>query len=171
MSTNMDRGSLIEKLADKEHASWSRWMSYLFSKCTRTPEGSLAIPTDLEHRWKNQMETPYEDLSLQEKESDRKEVYNILPDIDMYVTHAAVPEHPLLVVGIRSLRDSSSLRGNPPVHWRYQIIVESEDGELITCMPQVNWLHDASLQRDVMCGLLTMLGLRVRVLTGIQPEE
>src|SRR5690349_13503273 len=29
----MSREELIERLADKEHASWARWMGYLFSKC------------------------------------------------------------------------------------------------------------------------------------------
>jgi|SRR5579885_240478 len=85
----MNREALIEALADKEHASWARWMDYLFSKCLEvpTPDGrntEMVIPMGLVERWKRQVVTPYADLSEQEKESDRKEVAHILPIIEAY---------------------------------------------------------------------------------------
>lgn len=84
---------LIEQLADKEHASWARWMQYLFSKCQvlTLVEGEkiiadgFLIPYSLVERWSGQVETAYVDLSEAEKESDRKEVREILPIIRTYV--------------------------------------------------------------------------------------
>jgi hypothetical protein len=39
----MDKSELIEQLADKEHASWARWMEYLFSKCNFVQRGLLVF--------------------------------------------------------------------------------------------------------------------------------
>jgi len=81
----MSREELVEALSDKEHASWARWMEYLFSKCETYMAGdSLVIPGHLVRRWRGQVETPYSELSEQEKESDRKEVAHILPIIEAY---------------------------------------------------------------------------------------
>jgi RyR domain. len=74
---------LIEQLADKEHASWARWMAYLFSKCGRS-NGSLYIPESLRMHWQQQIDTPYAELSEREKQSDREEVAHILPIIEEY---------------------------------------------------------------------------------------
>ncbi len=77
----MSEEELIEALADKEHASWARWQSYLFSQCNRNESGELVIPEPLIWRWQRQIDTPYEGLSEQEKQSDRDEVAHILPII------------------------------------------------------------------------------------------
>lgn len=88
----MTRDELIEQLADKEHASWARWMDYLFSKCEDhfdDEEGfsyykGKIIPPDLIEHWQRQIDTPYEQLSEREKQSDRDEVAHILPIIEEY---------------------------------------------------------------------------------------
>ena len=80
----MTQAELIEALADKEHASWSRWMDYLFSKCTFTMHGDAIIPMELALRWKIQANTPYEQLTEREKQSDRDEVAHILPIIGKF---------------------------------------------------------------------------------------
>ncbi len=73
---------LIEQLADKEHASWARWMAYQFSRCEPLPDGSLVLPFPLVEHWQRQVETPYEQLTEREKQSDRDEVAHILPIIE-----------------------------------------------------------------------------------------
>lgn len=83
----MTEDELIEALAEKEHASWARWMAYLFSRCTKNQDGSFTIFTDFAERWGRQIATPYSDLSEQEKQSDRDEVAHILPIIEEYVNH------------------------------------------------------------------------------------
>lgn len=80
----MTKDELIEVLADAEHASWARWMAYLFSKSLNCQDGSVVIPGDLVRRWQMQVETPYADLSDREKQSDREEVEHILPFIEHY---------------------------------------------------------------------------------------
>lgn len=80
----MDEQELIEQLSEAEHTSWSHWMSYLFSKCTRQYDGTYVIPRELVTRWRYQIETPYAELSEQEKQSDRAEVAHILPIIQQY---------------------------------------------------------------------------------------
>src|SRR5260221_4066828 len=85
----MTEQELIEQLADKEHASWARWMQYLFAKCTRQYDGSLLIPLNLALRWNRQMSLPYAELTEREKQSDRDEVAHILPTIDEYMKQVA----------------------------------------------------------------------------------
>jgi hypothetical protein len=81
---------LIEALADKEHASWARWMNYLFDQCDEYIDtngfysGHRLIPSELVERWKRQAATPYAELTEQEKQSDRDEVLHILPIIAAY---------------------------------------------------------------------------------------
>lgn len=71
---NLNSKEVIEELSDLEHASWARWMEYLFSISKENEDGSVTIPKDKVKRWKRQSETDYDDLSNKEKESDRKEV-------------------------------------------------------------------------------------------------
>lgn len=70
-----DEDVLRETLAKAAHESWSGWMRYLFEhdETKYLPSGGLVIENELNSRWKRQMNTPYEELSEEEKESDRKE--------------------------------------------------------------------------------------------------
>lgn len=70
---------LIEELASIEHERWAHWQQYLHGKCKKQPDGSLAIPRDLVKQWERQMTTPYEQLSEEEKDSDRQQVQRYLP--------------------------------------------------------------------------------------------
>ncbi len=78
----MTKEELIELLADKEHAGWSRWMAYLFVRSKHQEDGSVLIPAELVEHWKRQVNTPYAELSEREKQSDRDEVAHILPIIE-----------------------------------------------------------------------------------------
>jgi hypothetical protein len=77
----MSEHELIERLADKEHAGWSHWMEYLFSKCERLSDGSAVIPGEFARHWQRQVVLPYAQLTEREKQSDRNEVAKILPII------------------------------------------------------------------------------------------
>ena len=52
---------LVEKLADFEHQQWTHWTRYMLANFT----------FDNLHRWENQCNMMYRDLSEKEKESDR----------------------------------------------------------------------------------------------------
>lgn len=84
MANNHD---LIEQLAEQEHASWARWMAYLFSKCERgssdDPDnpGGYIIPAGYVEALQRQIDTPYADLTEEEQQYDRDEVAHILPII------------------------------------------------------------------------------------------
>ena len=67
-----------EKLAKLAHEQWVGWMKYLFNKCAVTGNGLTIIPSWAVERWRRQMNTPYEDLPEEEKETDRKEADKIL---------------------------------------------------------------------------------------------
>jgi len=70
-----------EKLADIEHERWSDWQRYCHSKLSyveyehdgKTNAGYLMDAGDYT-RWERQIDTPYSDLSEQEKQSDRDQV-------------------------------------------------------------------------------------------------
>ena len=52
----------LEALAALEHDQWAHWTKYMLDHLT--PENII--------RWKKQIDTPYEDLSEKEKDSDRE---------------------------------------------------------------------------------------------------
>ncbi len=62
-----------EKLAEMAHEQWSGWMRYLFEKSSINEDGTCTIPKWATDRWVRQMNTPYDQLSQSEQESDRKE--------------------------------------------------------------------------------------------------
>jgi hypothetical protein len=70
---------LMETLASVEHERWSHWQHYMHSKCVPHGEdGALLIPADLVKRWQKQIDTPYSELTNEEKESDRDQVRKYL---------------------------------------------------------------------------------------------
>ena len=84
----------VEKGANLEHDRWARWQKYMFSKCKKHiilkkegqfgelkefETGALIVPKSLVDKWFRQIDTPYSELSKEEKESDRKETRNYLP--------------------------------------------------------------------------------------------
>lgn len=80
---NRIKGDVVEIMADVEHDRWAGWQKYFFSKCLLKPQSQVggmddryiyfALPKDLYERWTRQIETPYSELSEEEKDSDRKE--------------------------------------------------------------------------------------------------
>ncbi|HEY1920336.1 MAG TPA: hypothetical protein VGH27_32610 [Streptosporangiaceae bacterium] len=72
---------LIEELASAEHERWSSWQRHLHEQCEPEADGTLTIPAHLVRRWTMQMNTPYVQLSEQEKDSDREQVQRYLPII------------------------------------------------------------------------------------------
>ena len=72
-----EKRELREELASVQHEIWSHWMKYLFSQCSY-PTGGALIPGDKVERWSKQMNTPYDKLSEQEKESDREQADKVL---------------------------------------------------------------------------------------------
>jgi hypothetical protein len=73
---------LLEKLAAAEHERWAHWQRYLHQQCIPGPDGSLTIPPDQVRQWTEQMDTPYDDLTEAEKDSDRDQVARYLPLIE-----------------------------------------------------------------------------------------
>lgn len=72
---------LVDALAAIEHARWAHWQNYVHDQCEQHADGSLRIPADLVKRWKRQIETPYSELTEDEKNSDRQQVLRYLPTI------------------------------------------------------------------------------------------
>jgi len=69
-----------ERLAALAHEQWSGWMRYLFNQCRPASDGTefVEIPAWAVKRWTRQMNTPYAELSDDEKESDRKEATRMI---------------------------------------------------------------------------------------------
>lgn len=72
----------METLAATEHERWTSWQQHLHARCKRQADGSLVIPAELVQRWERQINTPYDQLSDTEKESDREQVRRYLAVID-----------------------------------------------------------------------------------------
>ncbi|WP_430250435.1 hypothetical protein [Neorhizobium sp. DAR64860/K0K1] len=71
----------LDQLASIEHERWGHWQRYMHSKAERQPDGSMVIPAELVAKWSRQMETPYEALTPEERESDKDQVRRYLPTI------------------------------------------------------------------------------------------
>jgi len=69
---------MLIKLADLQHEIWSHWMKYLFEVSIQNQDGSVTIPADKVNRWKRQMNTKYENLSNNEKNSDVEQARKVL---------------------------------------------------------------------------------------------
>ncbi len=69
----------IDNLADIEHDRWSHWQKYMHQKGERQPDGSLLISADLVAQWDRQIQTPFAELTDDEKESDRDQVRKYIP--------------------------------------------------------------------------------------------
>lgn len=52
----MTEQEMIEALADAEHASWARWMAYLFSRARSGPGFTKHISYDDVTRWQQRRE-------------------------------------------------------------------------------------------------------------------
>ena len=74
-------GGLIEVLASIEHERWSHWQKYMHGQGIKQPDGSLLMPANLVKRWERQLESDYQSLPEDEKESDREQVRKYLPVI------------------------------------------------------------------------------------------
>ena len=77
----MDDGKseLLEQLAAIEHERWAHWQRYMHEKGNRQHDGSLTLPADLVIKWDRLINTPYEQLTEKERESDREQVRRYLP--------------------------------------------------------------------------------------------
>lgn len=67
-----------EDLAEYAHNCWSRWMRHLFGKGAKNPDGSLTLPKEVVERWLRQMNTPYPELTAEDRVSDQNEAHKIL---------------------------------------------------------------------------------------------
>ena len=74
---------ILEKLANNEHIRWANWQKYVHSKCIKNEDGSLTIPKEYVEHWNYEINTKYEDLPENIKESDRKEVREILKILNL----------------------------------------------------------------------------------------
>lgn len=63
---------LREQLAALSHDQWSGWMRYMIGRL-EGPDPKVWLD-----RWRRQMETPYDKLPENEKESDRREADRVL---------------------------------------------------------------------------------------------
>jgi hypothetical protein len=84
--------TLREALADLAHEQWSGWMKYLFSKGyfrNMELDGIVQcvwiMPSALRERWERQMNTDYEQLPEEEKDSDRAEADRVIKVVKEYV--------------------------------------------------------------------------------------
>ncbi|MEO5317779.1 hypothetical protein PV761_04200 [Arthrobacter sp. CC3] len=71
----------VERLAAIEHERWAHWQQYVHDRCQRRDDGSLVVPAELAARWQAQIETPYAELTEEERESDREQVRRYLPTV------------------------------------------------------------------------------------------
>jgi hypothetical protein len=80
----MDERQLVEALADAEHTSWARRMAHLFTQGEHHADGSFTLPGDYVNALRRQIDTPYSDLTEQEKAHDLIAVGHILLTIQKF---------------------------------------------------------------------------------------
>lgn len=75
----VEKSGLYEQLAAIEHERWSDWQKYVHGLCEKQDDGSLVIPADQVAKWGRQIATDYDDLTEDEKDSDREQVDRYWP--------------------------------------------------------------------------------------------
>ena len=86
---NRTKVGIREQVAEIQHDKiWAHWTKYQFSKCVQNEDGSLTIPADLVDRWRRQAETPYSELTEEEKESDRHQADKVLQAVTYFMLEA-----------------------------------------------------------------------------------
>jgi len=88
----MTKSTIKEELARVEHERWADWQKYLHSKCVQMPDSSLIIPAASVRHWERQIETPYDELTDREQDSDREQVERYWPIIAPYLEQALKDE-------------------------------------------------------------------------------
>ncbi len=76
-----DEVEMQEVFAAMEHERWAKWQRYMHSKMVPDKDGFMLLSPELYERWERQINTPYSELSEQEKESDREQVRPYLEKI------------------------------------------------------------------------------------------
>lgn len=78
--------ALVEALADVEHKRWAGWMLYQLSKGSYLPSpvAGWHMPQWAVDRWERQVRTDYSDLTEEEKDSDRDEVFKTLAALEAW---------------------------------------------------------------------------------------
>lgn len=79
-----DNSRLRETLAVYAHTAWAGWMEYLFRFGTINEDGTFTMQADKVERWQRQMNTPYDQLTEQERNSDRMEADVMIGLIDRF---------------------------------------------------------------------------------------
>lgn len=110
---------LIELLSKKEHDRWAKWQKHVHSCCTSNEDGSLTIPKEKVDRWERQIKTDYDNLSEQEKDSDRRQVLETLKTIKYY--HKNNPPKGIIVAGFGAI-------GKTWLGEHYANIIDMESG-------------------------------------------
>ena len=64
---------LQEQLAAYAHEAWSGWMRHFFGKCAEDEHGNLICPAGYVQAIRRQIALPYDELSEDEKNLDRRE--------------------------------------------------------------------------------------------------
>lgn len=72
------KDDLREELASLMHDVWSHWMKHLFSKCREEGAPGYLIPREAVDRWRRQSNTSYDELTEEEKDSDREQADKVL---------------------------------------------------------------------------------------------
>ena len=71
---------LIEKLAAIEHERWADWQKWVHKRLEKNADDNFyRLDEDDFERWERQINTPYSELSENEKESDREQVRRYFP--------------------------------------------------------------------------------------------
>lgn len=74
---------LISVLEETEYMRRNRWNEYMLSVCS-IKDGEYFIPAQKAQLWKEKMGTPYNELTEEQKDTNRKETQNIFLEIQRY---------------------------------------------------------------------------------------
>lgn len=86
------RDELREQLADVQHAIWAHWMRWQFTCGQFNEDETWTMPAVKVQRWQRQMNTPYAELTDQERESDREQADKVLAVLEQQRAPTAKPD-------------------------------------------------------------------------------
>lgn len=148
----------IEEAAAMEHDRWAHWQKYCHSTGIRDSSG-IRLTIDSIERWERQINTPYNELTEKEKESDRFEVRKYLPLISSLLSKKVQEGHDRIVEGWKESNADNYNRGYARgKHETREAVLREILLINIKLSDAIPYPHENELQDGQYAGLLDMAG-------------
>lgn len=115
LSLNILRKCGIERFADFYHGERSGWIKEMLGETASNSDGSITISKEQLDMWENRMNTPYQDITEDEKESSKSQAAKIIDIVEEVLGDFAKSEEKRINDEIIAMNNLAKLK-RPMLH-------------------------------------------------------